>query len=73
MHEEHRANPENTRRKNKEKTKKKTNSQISDPLTQPQHKPVKKKKKKSLPGPIFPLKVHPSAPFPNKRKSEPIV
>ena len=29
MHEEHKANPENTRRKNKEKTKKKTNSQIN--------------------------------------------
>ena len=29
MHEKHRANPENTRRKNKEKTKKKTNPQIN--------------------------------------------
>ena len=29
MHKEHRANLENTRRKNKEKTKKKTNPQIN--------------------------------------------
>ena len=29
MHEEHRANPENTRRKTKKKKKKKTNPQIN--------------------------------------------
>ena len=29
MHEKHRANPENTKMKNKEKTKKKTNPQIN--------------------------------------------
>ena len=29
MHEKHRANPENTKMKNKEKTKKKTNLQIN--------------------------------------------
>ena len=29
MHGEHRANPENTRRKNKEQTKKKTNPRIN--------------------------------------------
>ena len=29
MHEENRANPENTRRKNKEQTKKKTNPRIN--------------------------------------------